>query len=141
MAKELEISGIVGALSKDYRVIAFDRPGFGYSDRPRRVLWTPAAQADLIHAALRSLGIQKVIGLGHSWGNLVALELALRQPKFVKWLVLAGGFYFPELRVDVALLSVPAIPILGDIMRYTLSPLSPGLSHLWRSGGYSNQNP
>jgi pimeloyl-ACP methyl ester carboxylesterase len=123
MARELEISGIIGALDKEYRVIAFDRPGFGYSERPRRVLWTPAAQADLIHAGLRRIGIQQAIVLGHSWGNMVALELALRQPGFVKALVLAGGFYFPELRADVALLSVPAIPILGDIMRYTLSPL------------------
>ena len=123
MARELEASGIIRDLASDYRVIAFDRPGFGYSERPRSVLWTPAAQAGLIYAALRSLGIRSAIVLGHSWGNLVALELALQHPAFVRALVLAGGFYFPELRADIPLLSVPAIPILGDIMRYTLSPL------------------
>jgi pimeloyl-ACP methyl ester carboxylesterase len=123
MARELEATGIIRELARDYRVIAFDRPGFGYSERPRSVLWTPAAQADLIYNALRSLGVPNAIVLGHSWGNLVALELALQHPAFVKGLVLAGGFYFPELRADIPLLSVPAIPILGDIMRYTLSPL------------------
>jgi pimeloyl-ACP methyl ester carboxylesterase len=123
MARELEISGIIGELASHYRVIAFDRPGFGCSERPRSVLWTPAAQADLIYAALRRMGIRNAVVLGHSWGNLVALELALRHSKFVKGLVLTGGFYFPELRAVIAAFSVPAIPILGDIMRYTLSPL------------------
>jgi pimeloyl-ACP methyl ester carboxylesterase len=123
MARELEISGVIRDLASHHRVIAFDRPGFGYSERPRSVRWTPAAQADLIYAALRRMGIRNATVLGHSWGNLVALELALRHSKFVKRLVLAGGFYFPELRPGLAVLSAPAIPILGDIMRYTLSPL------------------
>lgn len=123
MGRELEISGIIAELAREYRVIAFDRPGFGYSERPRSVLWTPAAQAEFIFAALRRIGIRNAIVLGHSWGNLVALELALRRSKFVKGLVLTAGFYFPELRAGIAALSVPAIPILGDIMRYTFSPL------------------
>src|SRR4029078_10985425 len=28
-----------------HRVVAIDRPGFGYSDRPQGMLWTPAVQA------------------------------------------------------------------------------------------------
>ena len=123
MARELEISGIMGALASDYRVLAFDRPGFGYSERPRNMAWTPAAQADLIFAALRQKGIASAIVLAHSWGNLVALELALRQPEFAKGLLLVGGFYFPVPRADVPVLAAPAIPVIGDIMRYTISPL------------------
>ena len=34
------------AFAKNYRVIVFDRPGFGHSDRPRNVVWTPVAQAE-----------------------------------------------------------------------------------------------
>jgi hypothetical protein len=116
MARELEISGIFGELAGNYRVLAFDRPGFGYSERSRSVLWTPAAQAELIYSAPRRMGIRNAIVLGHSWGNLVALELALRQPKFVTGLVLAGGFYFPELRADAALSDCAAT--LGPSSRY-----------------------
>ncbi len=123
MATEMEISGVVDELKQVYRVIAFDRPGYGYSARPRNVLWTPAAQADLFYAALRGKGIRKVTVLGHSWGNLVAIELALRHPEFVTGLVLLAGFYFPQVRADVPFLSIPAIPLIGDILRYTLSPL------------------
>ena len=38
--------------ANNYRVIVFDRPGFGHSDRPRNVIWTPDSQAQLIKRAL-----------------------------------------------------------------------------------------
>ena len=123
MAKELKMSGIIDALAHKYRVLAFDRPGFGYSERPRGRLWTPAAQSDLLFTALRRKGISSAIVLGHSWGNFVALELALKHPTLVRGLILVAGFYFPAVRLDVPILSIPAIPIFGDIMRYTISPI------------------
>jgi pimeloyl-ACP methyl ester carboxylesterase len=123
MAKEWEISGIVGELAGRFRVIAFDRPGFGYSDRPGSQSWTPIAQADLLHAALRQLGIGEAIVFGHSWGTLVALELALRHAEFVKGLLLVGGFYFPVRRFDVALLSLGTFPVIGNLLNLTISPL------------------
>jgi pimeloyl-ACP methyl ester carboxylesterase len=123
MAKEWEISGIVGELAGRFRVLAFDRPGFGYSDRPRSHSWTPIAQADLLHAALRQLGIGEAIVFGHSWGTLVALELALRHSDFVKGLLLVGGFYLPDRRLDVALLSLAVLPVIGNLLSLTISPL------------------
>jgi len=38
------------------RVIIFDRPGYGYSERPRWRPWTAIAQAELLHKALRESG-------------------------------------------------------------------------------------
>jgi pimeloyl-ACP methyl ester carboxylesterase len=38
-------------------------------------------------------------------------------------LVLLSGYYFPGVRADAALQSWPAVPVLGDILRYTISPL------------------
>ena len=35
MIQDFETSGLIDAAAKHYRVIAFDRPGFGYSERPR----------------------------------------------------------------------------------------------------------
>lgn len=122
MIDELESSGIVGLAARKYRVIAFDRPGFGYSERPRRRVWGPRAQADLLWRALARLGVDQPIVLGHSWGTLVALRLALEHPEGVRGLVLASGYYFPSPRLDVPLLSAPAIPVLGDLLRWTLSP-------------------
>jgi pimeloyl-ACP methyl ester carboxylesterase len=122
-AQDFQASGLLDRAAEHYRVIAFDRPGFGHSDRPRNKIWTPEAQARLFHQALERIGAGPAIVLGHSWGTMVALSLALDFPRDVRGLVLLSGYYYPTVRLDVAYLSPPAIPIIGDLLRYTLSPL------------------
>ena len=78
MIQDFESSGLVDLAAKNYRVIVFDRPGFGHSDRPRSVVWTPAAQAELINSALHRLGVSHAIVLGHSWGASVARRSNIR---------------------------------------------------------------
>ena len=123
MVEDFQSSGLIDLAAKNYRVIAFDRPGFGHSNRPRHINWTPVAQASLIAAALEKIGAPPAIVLGHSWGALVALALAINYPRQVQALVLASGYYYPTARTDVAILSPPAIPIIGDILSHTISPL------------------
>ena len=60
---------------------------------------------------------------GHSWGTLVAIALALNHRERVRSVVLLSGFYFPRFRFDVLVLSPPAIPVIGDVLRYTISPV------------------
>jgi len=123
LIQDFLISGLVDRLSERYRVIVIERPGFGYSTRPRRI-WTPRVQARLFHQALERLGVEKAHVLGHSWGALVALALAVEFPGTVQSLVLEGGYYYPTARTDVVLLTPPAIPVVGDVMRYTVSPIA-----------------
>ena len=123
MIQDFETSGLIDMAASSYRVIVFDRPGYGYSERPRGAPWTADAQARLIHDALVELGVKSAIVLGHSWGASVAVSLALQNPDFVSGLVLASGYYYPSVRWDVVTGSGPAAPILGDILRYTVSPL------------------
>lgn len=123
MLQDFDLSGIVDLAAENYRVIVFDRPGFGYSERPRTTLWTPMAQAKLLQKALVMLGVEKPLVVGHSWGTLVTVAMALEFPDFVRGAVLMSGYYYPTVRVDAPLLSPPAIPIIGDLMRYTISPL------------------
>jgi pimeloyl-ACP methyl ester carboxylesterase len=122
-AQDWEVSGILDGLAPDHRVIAFDRPGFGYSERPRDVDWTPTQQAELLHQALTELQITRPVVVGHSWGTLVALALALDYPADVQRVVLLSGYYFPSLRLDALIGAAPAISILGDVLRYTVSPI------------------
>jgi pimeloyl-ACP methyl ester carboxylesterase len=123
MIQDFESSGLVDLAAKNYRVIVFDRPGFGHSERPRNVVWTPDAQADLINTALAKIGVSNAVVLGHSWGASVAAALALKYPGLVRGLVLASGYYYPTARPDVVAMGVPALPIVGDILSHTLSPL------------------
>jgi pimeloyl-ACP methyl ester carboxylesterase len=123
LIQDFTVSGLVDGLSGRHRVIVFDRPGYGYSTRPRGRIWTPRAQAEVLDKALDQLGVEQATVLGHSWGTLVAVALALRFPSRVRALVLASGYYFPTARLDIALLSFPAVPVIGDVMRYTVLPL------------------
>ena len=122
-AEEMALSGLVDAAAERYRVYVFDRPGYGHSDRPPHRSYTPDEQARLLLHALRSLNVHQPIVLGHSWGTLVAVAMALREPAAVRALVLASGYYTPSLRLDTPWLSLPAVPLLGTLMRHTLAPL------------------
>ena len=53
MIEDVQSSGLIDLAAKNYRVIVFDRPGFGHSDRPRHVVWTPQAHADLLASAFK----------------------------------------------------------------------------------------
>jgi pimeloyl-ACP methyl ester carboxylesterase len=116
-------SGLVDRLAQRHRVIAFDRPGYGYSARPRDRLWTAPAQAALLERALAHLDVRKPVVLGHSWGTLVALAMAVNPNADLRGLVLVSGYYYPTARLDVALSAPAALPLLGDAMRYTVSPM------------------
>ncbi len=123
-AEDFVASGLLGELAKSHRVIAFDRPGYGYSDRPSGRLWTAEVQAALVKRTLEQLGVKKPKVLGHSWGTLVALELSLLSEVAVERLILISGYYFPTARGDVALAAPQTIPVLGDILRYTVAALA-----------------
>ncbi|MBB3019189.1 pimeloyl-ACP methyl ester carboxylesterase [Microvirga lupini] len=121
MIQDFTVSDLVNKLAERYRVIVIDRPGYGYSSRPRQI-WTPRAHARLFRKVLTQLGVEQATVYGHSWGTLVAVALALEAPRLVRGLVLGSGYYYPTLRADTFLLSPPAVPVIGDVMRYTVSP-------------------
>ena len=120
---DFNTSGLTKQLARQHKLYIFDRPGFGYSDRPRTTVWTPKAQAELLYQALQKLQVEHPVVLGHSWGTMVAVAMGLAHPDYVRGLVLLSGYYYPNVRLDAPLMSPPAIPIIGDLLRYTLSPL------------------
>ena len=121
MIDDFVLSGLFARAAEHHRVIAIDRPGYGRSSRPRDRSWHPAAQAELIQRALRRLDVYCPTLFGHSYGATVALAYAASYP--VERLVLASGYYYPSVRLDAPLLVPPGIPVIGDLMRYTVSPL------------------
>src|ERR1700676_4948377 len=75
-------------LAPNFRVICVDRPGCGYSTRPSHVPASLPGQADTIAKLIATLGLQKPIIVGHSYGGAVALALALNHPAAVGGLAL-----------------------------------------------------
>jgi pimeloyl-ACP methyl ester carboxylesterase len=118
MIEDFLASGIFEHAAPGHRLIAFDRPGFGYSERPRGRSWGPAEQARLLLRTLADLQAERPIVVGHSWGALVALAMALQGPDAVAGLVLMSGYYYPARRNDT--MSVPPFPFAGEALGHAL---------------------
>ncbi len=107
-------------LSRDYRVIAVDLPGFGESDKPVRRL-RPEFFATWLLAFLDAVGLERAHLVGNSMGGRVALELALRAPERVGRLVL--------LAPSMAWLRYRAAASLVQLLRPELAALPLPLLH------------
>lgn len=123
MMEDFEATTLIEALARDHRVIVFDRPGFGLSTRPAGGTWTPEREAEHLADVFEQLNVRDSVIVGHSWGTLVALALALRDQAAVKGLVLLSGYYYPSARLDVALQTPAALPVIGPVLRNSVMPL------------------
>jgi pimeloyl-ACP methyl ester carboxylesterase len=91
------------ALTDRYRLISYRRRGHAGSSRTDRAL-TIADQAADCRDLMRALRIERAHVAGHSFGGLIALQLALDAPQVVRSLVL----------LEAALLNVPSAALLGQ---------------------------
>lgn len=82
---------LVERLATHFRVILLDRPGLGYSDDIGQNGATISEQADVLRRAARTLGADKPIVLGHSYGGAVALAWATSHPEALAALVLLSS--------------------------------------------------
>ncbi len=123
LIQEQIISGMVDRFARKHRVYVFDRPGYGYSTRPRLRVWSPEAQGALLLQALAKIGVARPLVVGHSWGTLVSVAMALEAPARVRGLVLVAGYYFRTRRIDAWLAFAGATPIIADVFRLTLWPI------------------
>ena len=82
-------SRVIPTLSRDYRVIAPDIIGFGYSDKPA-VEYTMDFFIDFFKSFLDNLGISKASIIGSSLGGHIASEFAIRFNHIVEKLVLVS---------------------------------------------------
>lgn len=110
-------------ISRRYRTLAFDRPGHGHSDRPNHRPITVEVQAELLHAALADLEIERPIIVGHSWGGSLALVYALMFQQEVSGVVLLAPAAY-ESDDGVSFLSkLPGWPVIGDLLNFLFTPL------------------
>lgn len=122
MIYDVVVSGLFDRVAERGRAIAIDRPGFGYTPRPRGHTWGAREQAAVVARVLDELGLERAVIVGHSWGTMAALALALDRPERVEGLVLVAGYYFPSMREDTVLFSPAGLPAVGDIVSSTVGP-------------------
>ncbi|QDO95994.1 alpha/beta hydrolase [Ferrovibrio terrae] len=104
--------------ARQFRSIAVDRPGHGYSDAIDSD--TPDAQARMLHAALETLGVRRPVLLGFSYGGAVALSYALQYPDAVAALVLVSPATHPWRRSEPLPFGIADAPLVGPLLKHTI---------------------
>jgi pimeloyl-ACP methyl ester carboxylesterase len=112
---------IAPALRARAEVVAFDRPGSGWSERPADGSADPAAQARLLRAAARELGLQRPLLVGCSFGGAVALAWALQAPDEVAGVVTVGGALEPWPGDTAFAFRLAGVPLVGPLFAHTLA--------------------
>jgi pimeloyl-ACP methyl ester carboxylesterase len=114
---------VMEELSQHGRVIAFDRPAFGLTERPLewegQNPYSPEAQVELVTGLLDHFGVEEAILVGNSAGGTIAMQTALEHPERVAGLILvdpavyAGGGAPAWTR---PLLATPQLRHLGPLL-------------------------
>ena len=79
---------LVDRLSNEFRVIAVDRPGSGYSTRPAGADPRLRAQAEVMAKVIGALKLDRPLVVGHSMGGAIALAIGLDHPECASGLAL-----------------------------------------------------
>lgn len=93
-------------LSRYYKVLSLDLPGFGKSSNPKHV-WGLEEYANYLSYFINHIGLQKIPIVGHSYGGGVGLYLAMQNKHVSKLMVFSPmgveskhspvGFYYSVL--------------------------------------------
>jgi pimeloyl-ACP methyl ester carboxylesterase len=89
---------LIPVLSRDFRVIAPDLPGFGFSDAPSRSRFTYTFDrlADVIERFTEELGLGRYALYLFDYGAPVGLRLAVRHPERITAIVSQNGNAYEE---------------------------------------------
>jgi pimeloyl-ACP methyl ester carboxylesterase len=136
---------VMDDFAKYGRVIAYDRPAFGLTERPMPETWTEnpygvKANIELLRELMDSLEIDKAVLVGNSAGGGTAVAFALEYPARVEKLILVdpgvGGGYRPQFPAwALPVMWTPQMRHLGPLMmrRYQES-LPVTISREWADG-------
>jgi pimeloyl-ACP methyl ester carboxylesterase len=118
---------LVPYLKDRYRVVVPERPGQGWSGRPRS--YRLADMSETVYHALRLLGVERPILVGVSYGGGVAMRMAADHPEFASGLILLasdgpgltveGHSQETAMRLARTLLT---LPLVGPLLAWTVVP-------------------
>ncbi|PTB62726.1 alpha/beta-hydrolase [Trichoderma citrinoviride] len=87
---------IIPLLASEYRVIAPDFPGFGFTEAPEGFRYTFDSLTDVLVEFLDSLSVSKFAVYVFDYGAPVGLRLALRRPEAVEAIITQNGNAYVE---------------------------------------------
>jgi pimeloyl-ACP methyl ester carboxylesterase len=118
-------AALVDDLARDHRVVLVDRPGSGYSERPKGASASLIAQAETIAGLIAHLGLERPLIVGHSLGGALSLALAIHHPDKVGELALVCPLTqaqdeVPEPLKALAIRSEPARALVASLLAVPL---------------------
>lgn len=87
---------LIREFSATHRVIAFDLPGFGLSDKPASFDYTLNGYINLTESFLSALNLTDMTFVLHGWGGTAAMGYAVRHPKRIASLVILNSMAFSD---------------------------------------------
>lgn len=129
--------------ARGYRVIALDRPGYGFSDPlPGRKV-APRSQARWLQQTLDALGARLPVLVAHSAGAAPAVALTVDPRSRPLGLVLINPFSRPTRPAAAPLLRLATAPVVGRPFRRQILPrLAPALgSRMVRYAAHPDPSP
>ena len=112
------ILALEDTLAPHFRVIIFDRPGLGYSDRLSAQGDTFIDQAMILRDAAKKLGADKPIVLGHSLGGIVSMAWATHAPDDLSALALISPVVMPFDTPTSTYYKMNKHPIIGPFINH-----------------------
>ena len=114
---------VLPELSRRRRVVLFDLPGFGFSDKPERYSYSLFEQTDVVEGLIERLGLERPHVVAHDMGVSIACELlARRQRKLLKsdlgsLLLMSAGVYEDLAKVTASqkVLLTPIGPLFAGL--------------------------
>ena len=120
-------ASIFKPLCEKYRVIAFDRPGLGYSQRPRhgdsRHWCSPKEQMVLIRNAIQALKIEQPFVLGHSFAGSIVLDYMMQHADEISGGILLSPVSHPWPSGVTWYNYLDKFPLFRELMAYTWFPI------------------
>jgi pimeloyl-ACP methyl ester carboxylesterase len=86
---------VIPALAENFRVVAPDMAGFGYSERPGNIKYGVQIWADQVIGLMDALDISEAHIVGNSFGGAIGLRIVTQHPDRVGKLVLMGSMGVP----------------------------------------------
>ncbi len=103
-------------LSKDYRVIRYDLPGFGLTGPNATKDYSMAWHVRFLAAFLDKLNVPACYLAGNSFGGRIAIEFTAAHPERVKKLILVDAGGYPNPQHNILAMRLARMPVIGRIL-------------------------
>lgn len=105
---------LIAGLKDEYRTLAVDHVGCGFSDKPQNYPYRLRQHVDNLCRFVESLDLRNVTLFGHDWGGCIGMGAAVRMPERFRRFVLFNTAAFRSRRIPLRI-AVCRIPLLGAL--------------------------